>query len=30
VVRFKGANSGEFAKVLIDRADEHDLYGRLQ
>ncbi|HEY1290831.1 MAG TPA: 30S ribosomal protein S12 methylthiotransferase RimO [Burkholderiales bacterium] len=30
VVRFKGGNSGEFAKVLIDRADEHDLYGRLQ
>jgi ribosomal protein S12 methylthiotransferase len=30
VVRFKGGKSGEFAKVLIDRADEHDLYGRLQ
>jgi ribosomal protein S12 methylthiotransferase len=30
VVRFKGGNSGEFAKVLVDRADEHDLYGRLQ
>jgi ribosomal protein S12 methylthiotransferase len=30
VVRFKGGNSGEFAEVLIDRADEHDLYGRLQ
>ena len=30
VVRFKGGKSGEFAHVLIDRADEHDLYGRLQ
>ena len=30
VVRFKGGKSGEFAEVLIDRADEHDLYGRLQ
>jgi ribosomal protein S12 methylthiotransferase len=30
VVRFKGGESGEFARVLIDRADEHDLYGRLQ
>ncbi len=30
VVRFKGAKSGEFAKVRIDRADEHDLYGKLQ
>jgi ribosomal protein S12 methylthiotransferase len=30
VVRFKGGNSGEFASVFIDRADEHDLYGRLQ
>jgi ribosomal protein S12 methylthiotransferase len=30
VVRFEGARSGEFAQVLIDRADEHDLYGRLQ
>jgi ribosomal protein S12 methylthiotransferase len=30
VVRFKGGKSGEFANVLIDRADEHDLYGRLQ
>jgi ribosomal protein S12 methylthiotransferase len=29
-VRFKGGRSGEFANVLIDRADEHDLYGRLQ
>jgi ribosomal protein S12 methylthiotransferase len=30
VVRFKGGKAGEFANVLIDRADEHDLYGRLQ
>ena len=30
VVRFKGGRPGEFANVLIDRADEHDLYGRLQ
>ncbi len=34
VVRFKGARSpvrtGEFVDVTIDRADEHDLYGRLQ
>ena len=35
VVRFqgkggKGGKPGEFANVLIDRADEHDLYGRLQ
>jgi ribosomal protein S12 methylthiotransferase len=30
VVRFKGGRAGEFARVLIDRADEHDLYGRLQ
>jgi ribosomal protein S12 methylthiotransferase len=30
VVRFEGGKSGEFANVLIDRADEHDLYGRLQ
>jgi ribosomal protein S12 methylthiotransferase len=30
VVRFKGGRAGEFAQVLIDRADEHDLYGRLQ
>ena len=25
-----GGNIGEFAEVLIDRADEHDLYGKLQ
>jgi ribosomal protein S12 methylthiotransferase len=30
VVRFKGGKPGEFARVLIDRADEHDLFGRLQ
>jgi ribosomal protein S12 methylthiotransferase len=30
VVRFRGAGAGEFARVLIDRADEHDLYGELQ
>ena len=30
VVRFKGGKPGEFANVLIDRADRHDLYGRLQ
>ncbi|HEY7240250.1 MAG TPA: 30S ribosomal protein S12 methylthiotransferase RimO [Burkholderiales bacterium] len=30
VVRFKGGKPGEFGKVLVDRADEHDLYGRLQ
>ena len=30
VVKFKGGNPGEIARVLIDRADEHDLFGRLQ
>jgi len=30
VVRFKGGRAGEFADVLIDRADQHDLFGRLQ
>jgi ribosomal protein S12 methylthiotransferase len=30
VVRFEGGRPGEFVKVLIDRADTHDLYGRLQ
>jgi ribosomal protein S12 methylthiotransferase len=34
VVRFEGGKAGgkpgEFAQVFIDRADEHDLYGRLQ
>ncbi|MBW8905604.1 MAG: 30S ribosomal protein S12 methylthiotransferase RimO [Betaproteobacteria bacterium] len=28
VVRFKGGKPGEFADVLIERADAHDLYGR--
>jgi ribosomal protein S12 methylthiotransferase len=28
VVRFKGGKAGEFAQILIERADEHDLYGR--
>ena len=30
VVHFKGGKAGEFAKVRIDRADAHDLYGSLQ
>jgi ribosomal protein S12 methylthiotransferase len=30
VVRFKGGKPGEFVDVKVDRADEHDLYGRLQ
>jgi ribosomal protein S12 methylthiotransferase len=30
VVRFEGGKSGEFGKVRIDRADAHDLYGRLR
>jgi ribosomal protein S12 methylthiotransferase len=30
VVRFRGGKPGEFRDVRIDRADEHDLYGRLQ
>ncbi|HVJ25034.1 MAG TPA: 30S ribosomal protein S12 methylthiotransferase RimO [Burkholderiales bacterium] len=30
VVRFRGGKAGEFRDVTIDRADEHDLYGRLQ
>jgi ribosomal protein S12 methylthiotransferase len=30
VVRFKGGKSGEFARVLVTRADEHDLFGRKQ
>jgi len=30
VVHFKGGKAGEFRHVTIDRADEHDLYGRLQ
>jgi ribosomal protein S12 methylthiotransferase len=28
VVHFKGGKAGEFADVVIERADEHDLYGR--
>ncbi len=28
VVHFKGGKPGEFADVTIERADEHDLYGR--
>jgi ribosomal protein S12 methylthiotransferase len=28
--RRTGGKAGEFAEILIDRADEHDLYGRLQ
>ena len=30
VVRFDGGKAGEFRKVRIERADAHDLYGRLQ
>jgi len=30
VVRFKGGKAGEFRAVSIDRADAHDLHGRLQ
>ena len=30
VVRFKGGRTGQFAQVIIDRADEHDLFGRIQ
>jgi ribosomal protein S12 methylthiotransferase len=29
VVRFDGGRAGEFRKVYVDRADEHDLYGKL-
>jgi ribosomal protein S12 methylthiotransferase len=29
IVHFKGGKTGEFAKVRIDRADAHDLYGSL-
>jgi ribosomal protein S12 methylthiotransferase len=29
VVHFKGGKAGEFAKVLIQRATEHDLHGKL-
>jgi ribosomal protein S12 methylthiotransferase len=30
VVRFDGGKAGQFRDVMIDRADAHDLYGRLQ
>jgi ribosomal protein S12 methylthiotransferase len=30
VVRFEGGKAGQFADVLVERADAHDLYGRLQ
>jgi ribosomal protein S12 methylthiotransferase len=30
VVRFKGGKGGEFVRVRIDRADAHDLHGRIQ
>jgi ribosomal protein S12 methylthiotransferase len=30
VVHFKGGKAGEFREALIDRADAHDLFGRLQ
>ena len=30
VVKFKGGTPGEFARVRIERADAHDLFGRLQ
>jgi ribosomal protein S12 methylthiotransferase len=29
VVRFKGGKAGEFAEVMIERSNEHDLFGRL-
>ncbi|MCX7959975.1 MAG: 30S ribosomal protein S12 methylthiotransferase RimO [Burkholderiales bacterium] len=29
VVRFAGGRPGEFAEVLVERSDDHDLYGRL-
>jgi len=28
LVRFEGGKAGEFTKVLIERADEHDLFGK--
>jgi ribosomal protein S12 methylthiotransferase len=30
VVRFRGGKAGQFRDVVIDRADEHDLHGRLR
>ena len=29
VVRFKGGKVGEFSEILVERSDEHDLFGRL-
>ena len=29
VVRFEGGKAGQFAEVMIERSDAHDLYGRL-
>ena len=29
-VHFKGGKTGEFIQVTIDRADAHDLFGRMQ
>jgi ribosomal protein S12 methylthiotransferase len=29
-VHFRGGKAGEFRDVLIERADAHDLFGRLQ
>jgi ribosomal protein S12 methylthiotransferase len=30
VVRFQGGKAGQFRDVLVERADAHDLFGRLQ
>ena len=30
VVHVKGGKAGQFGRVLVERADEHDLFGRLQ
>jgi ribosomal protein S12 methylthiotransferase len=30
VVRFRGGKAGEFRDVLVERADAHDLFGRMQ
>ena len=30
LVHFRGGNAGQFRDVLIERADAHDLFGRLQ
>jgi hypothetical protein len=29
-VRFRDGKAGELRQIVIDRADQHDLYGRLQ